>query len=75
MKCRFSGKDIPIVHSFGMQPLANGFLHSPSPADEYHFEMSVAVNLENGLFQLVNQPDPSQMFMKIMLSLAEHPIL
>ena len=62
MKCRFSGKDIPIVHSFGMQPLANGFLHSPSPADEYHFEMSVAVNLENGLFQLVNQPDPSQMF-------------
>ena len=37
MKCRFSGKDIPIVHSFGMQPLANGFLHSPSPANEYHF--------------------------------------
>jgi methylation protein EvaC len=62
MKCRFSGKDIPIVHSFGMQPLANGFLQTPSVTDEYFFEMSVAVNLENGLFQLVNQPDPVQMF-------------
>ena len=62
MKCRFSGKDIPIIHSFGMQPLANGFLKDKSITDEYFFEMSVAVNLENGLFQLVNQPDPSQMF-------------
>lgn len=62
MKCRFSGKDIPVVHSFGMQPLANGFLQEPAIKDEYFFEMSVAVNLENGLFQLVNQPDPSQMF-------------
>ena len=62
MKCRFSGKDIPVIHSFGMQPLANGFLKDPSIKDEYYFEMSVAVNLENGLFQLVNQPDPSQMF-------------
>lgn len=62
MKCRFSGKDIPVIHSFGMQPLANGFLQDSSVNSEYHFEMSVAVNLENGLFQLVNQPDPSQMF-------------
>ena len=62
MKCRFSGKDIPVVHSFGMQPLANGFLQEPTIKDEYFFEMSVAVNLENGLFQLVNQPNPSQMF-------------
>ncbi|MDA9785595.1 class I SAM-dependent methyltransferase [Gammaproteobacteria bacterium] len=62
MKCRFSGKEIPVIHSFGMQPLANGFLQSESPKDEYFFEMSVAVNLENGLFQLVNQPNPAQMF-------------
>ncbi len=62
MKCRFSGKDIPVIHSFGMQPLANGFLKDPLIKDEYFFEMSVAVNLENGLFQLVNQPDPTQMF-------------
>jgi len=62
MKCRFTGKDIPIVHSFGMQPLANGFLPVDSHIDEYFFEMSVGVNLENGLFQLVNQPDPAQMF-------------
>jgi len=62
MKCRFSGKEIPVVHSFGMQPLANGFLQDPNVKDEYFFEMSVAVNLENGLFQLVNQPDPEQMF-------------
>ena len=62
MKCRFTGKDIPIVHSFGMQPLANGFLPNHSERDEYFFEMSVAVNLDNGLFQLVNQPNPTQMF-------------
>jgi len=62
MKCRFSGKDIPVIHSFGMQPLANGFLQDSSIKDEYYFEMSVAINLENGLFQLVNQPNPSQMF-------------
>ena len=62
MKCRFTGKDIPIVHSFGMQPLANGFLPNNSERDEYFFEMSVAVNLDNGLFQLVNQPNPTQMF-------------
>ena len=62
MKCRFTGQDIPIVHSFGMQPLANGFLPIDSKIDEYFFEMSVGVNLENGLFQLVNQPDPAQMF-------------
>lgn len=62
MKCRFTGQDIPIVHSFGMQPLANGFLPVDSKIDEYFFEMSVGVNLENGLFQLVNQPDPVQMF-------------
>lgn len=62
MKCRFTGKDIPIIHSFGMQPLANGFLPKYSEKDEYFFEMSVAVNLDNGLFQLVNQPDPAQMF-------------
>jgi len=62
MKCRFTGQDIPIVHSFGMQPLANGFLPVDSKIDEYFFEMSVGVNLDNGLFQLVNQPDPAQMF-------------
>jgi len=62
MKCRFTGQDIPIVHSFGKQPLANGFLPVDSKIDEYFFEMSVGVNLENGLFQLVNQPDPVQMF-------------
>jgi len=62
MKCRFSGQDIPIVHSFGMQPLANGFLPKDFSNEEYFFEMSVAVNLDNALFQLVNQPDPAQMF-------------
>lgn len=62
MKCRFTGDDIPIIHSFGNQPIANGFLKDKENQDEYFFEMSVAINLENGLFQLVNQPDPTQMF-------------
>ena len=62
MKCRFTGDSIPIIHSFGNQPIANGFLKDRENNHEYFFEMSVAVNLENGLFQLVNQPDPSQLF-------------
>lgn len=62
MKCRFTGQDIPTVHSFGMQPIANGFLKDPNITDEYFFKMDVAVNLDNGLFQLVKQPNPEQMF-------------
>ena len=62
MKCRHDGSEIPIVHDFGLQPIANGFLNESNPQNEYFFSMQVAVNPSNGLFQLVEQPDPKQMF-------------
>jgi len=62
MKCRSTGQEIPVIHSFGMQPIANGFLDNPKIENEYFFKMDVAINPENALFQLVNQPDPNKMF-------------
>ena len=38
MKCRFSGDQIPVIHSFGMQPLANGFLKERNVKNEYFFD-------------------------------------
>lgn len=61
MKCRFSGKDIPKIIDFGEMPLGNGFL-SEKISDEYFFNMSVAVNFDIGLIQLIDQPDPKKMF-------------
>tara|TARA_B110000014_G_C20126352_1_gene600406 strand:+ start:4535 stop:5746 length:1212 start_codon:yes stop_codon:yes gene_type:complete len=62
MKCRFSGKDIPRIITFGQMPLGNGFLKEQNPKEEYFYEMSVSVNSEIGLLQLEEQPDPTQMF-------------
>ena len=61
MKCRFSEKEIPTIVNFGKMPLANGFLHEKID-NEYFFEMSVAVNCDLGLMQLVEQPNPKKMF-------------
>ena len=66
MKCRHDGSEIPIVHDFGLQPIANGFLNESNPQNEYFFSMQVAVNPSNGLFQLVEQPDQNKCFMKLL---------
>ena len=43
-------------------PIANGFLAEERFKDEYSFEMEVAFCDHCKMFQLVNQPEPQQMF-------------
>jgi len=48
--------------TFGPMPIANGFLTKEQFKNEYFFEMEVAFCNQCNMFQLVNQPDPDQMF-------------
>jgi len=48
--------------TFGPMPIANGFLSREQFKDEYFFEMEVAFCSHCKMFQLVNQPEPDQMF-------------
>lgn len=60
--CRACGSSIQAFMSFGQQPIANGFLTPEQYAGEYFFEMEVASCGTCGMFQLINQPEPEQMF-------------
>ena len=48
--------------TFGQMPIANGFLSKNQFKSEYFFEMEVAFCNQCNMFQLVNQPEPDQMF-------------
>jgi methylation protein EvaC len=48
--------------TFGPMPIANGFLSGDQFNDEYFFEMEVAFCSHCKMLQLVNQPEPDQMF-------------
>jgi methylation protein EvaC len=48
--------------TFGSMPIANGFLTEDQFKNEYFFEMEVAFCDNCKMFQLVNQPEPGQMF-------------
>jgi len=48
--------------SFGRMPIANGFLTEEQFGEEYFFELAPAFCNECGMFQIVDQPDPSLMF-------------
>jgi methylation protein EvaC len=48
--------------TFGPMPIANGFLAENQFKDEYFFEMEVAFCNKCRMFQLLNQPEPDQMF-------------
>lgn len=48
--------------TFGKMPIANGFLSSPQPTDEYFFELAPAFCPACKTFQLSEQPDPEKMF-------------
>jgi len=54
--------EIDHLMSFGSMPVANGFLGKKQFKDEYFFEMKVAFCNQCKMFQLVNQPEPDQMF-------------
>jgi methylation protein EvaC len=51
------------VYSFGPQPIANAFRPlAAARADQYRFELAIAVCTTCGTVQLIDQPDREQMF-------------
>jgi methylation protein EvaC len=60
--CHISGDRIKPFMNFGKMPIANGFLTKEEFSNEYFFEMEVAFSKKSKMFQLINQPEPQQMF-------------
>ena len=61
-KCKVTGQKIPIIFNFGKMPIANNFSKKVDKKDLY--EMKIAFNENNGLFQLVSAPKPKKLFNK-----------
>ncbi len=61
-KCKITGEKIPVVFNFGKMPIANNFSKEVSKKNFY--EMKIAFNKNNGVFQLVNAPKPKKLFNK-----------
>ena len=61
-KCKITGEKIPVVFSFGKMPIANNFSNYVSKKNFY--EMKIAFNKNNGVFQLVSAPKPKKLFNK-----------
>jgi methylation protein EvaC len=61
-KCRVSNQKIPIIFNFGKMPIANNFSKIVDKKNLY--QMKIAFNESNGLFQLVNAPNPKKLFNK-----------
>ncbi len=59
-KCKVTGQKIPIVFNFGKMPIANNF--SKQIDKKNFYQMKIAFNERNGLFQLVNAPKPVKLF-------------
>ncbi len=58
-KCKVTGNKIPILFSFGKMPIANNFIKKIS---KKNYEMKIAFNEKNGVFQLVEAPKPEELF-------------
>lgn len=59
-RCKVTEKKIPIVFNFGKMPIANNFSKTVNKKNLY--EMKIAFNENNGLFQLVDAPKPKKLF-------------
>ena len=62
MKCRICEADVKPFMTFGKMPIANAFLSSPTPTDEYFFELAPVFCDVCKTFQIAEQPDPEKMF-------------
>lgn len=62
MKCFVCQDSIEKFMSFGPMPIANGFISKENFDREYFFDMDVAFCENCKIFQLINQPNPEQMF-------------
>ena len=61
-KCLICDTCISPIMSFGKMPLANGFLPKNKFYNEYFFELKIAICSKCNMFQLIDQPEPKQMF-------------
>ena len=61
-KCKITGEKIPVLFNFGKMPIANNFSKVVNMENSY--EMKIAFNKNNGVFQLVNAPKPKKLFNK-----------
>ena len=50
------------IISFGKMPIANGFLEEKDFSKEYFFELAVGIDPDTKAFQLLEHPEPQQMF-------------
>ncbi len=62
INCRICENKIKPFMSFGKMPIANRFLMEKDIPDEYFFELAPAVCDKCQMFQLIEQPDPKDMF-------------
>ena len=60
--CRVDGSELIPINDFGLQPLGNGFLQPNQTNDEYFFSMQTGFSESSLMFQLLDQPNPEQMF-------------
>ena len=64
MICKITNKKIKPFMSFGLMPIANGFLDKKYFKKEFLFKMEVGFSEEISLFQLNDHPKPKLMFNK-----------
>src|SRR6056300_879932 len=64
MICKITNKRIKPFMSFGLMPIANGFLEKKYFKKEFLFNMEVGFSKEISLFQLNDHPKPKLMFNK-----------
>jgi methylation protein EvaC len=62
IRCRVCSAEIGPFMSFGLMPIANGFLKPDQTKSEYFFELAPALCGACGMFQLMEQPQPEKMF-------------
>ena len=61
-RCRVCDALIEPFMSFGKMPIANGFRRPDQSDSEYFFELMPAFCANCGTFQIIDQPNPEQMF-------------
>jgi len=64
MRCKITKKRIKPFMSFGLMPIANGFLKKEYFKKEFLFKMEVGFSKDVSLFQLNDHPKPKLMFNK-----------
>ncbi len=62
MKSNLLKSELKFIMSFGQMPLANKFLETKNFKDEKFYDMSVGFDENLSLFQLIESPDPGEMF-------------